>query len=305
MMHAEAPIDPVSVAFVVSTTGRRPIELEAALRSVDEHAPGSQKIVVVQRGGPDLVRTRAGRAGWEAVADDGVGSCRARNVGLGLADRPWIQFLDDDAVLVPWWAGGPSVDVAFGESDVAAVAMTMVDAVTGRSLIRFPREPQQVTARNVWRTVIEPAVVLRRRALLDIGGWEETLGVGVRFESEEGIDLVVRLVDEGWRVRYVPALSAFHPTPDVVDVAKKRRYGRGSGRLARLHPRSTAVWWYVIGSAVAPVVVPYRRGMDRSRFAGRWARSFGIVEGVASGGRLPRRLADPTAIERSRERGDA
>lgn len=292
-------LGPEVLAFVVSTTGSRPDELAAALDSVDRHAPEAQRVLVLQRVSSVFEAALSGRPGWEVVVDHGVGSCRARNAGLDRVTRPWVQFVDDDAELLPWWRADIerlSPDAPFGAGQVmqelVAIAMPMRDAATGATLIPFPDRPVEVTRRNVWRTVIEPTVVLRADALREIGGWEETLGVGVRFESEEGIDLVVRLLDHGWRARFVPVLASWHPTPTVTDPSKKRRYGRGTGRLVRLHSRSAWMWFYALGSLVAPVVVPYRRGMDRSRFVGRWMRSIGIAEGLVAGGprRLPRRL---------------
>ena len=84
------------------------------------------------------------------------------------------------------------------------------------------------------------ALVVRRQALLDAGGFDEGLRYG------EDVDLVWRLDRLGWRVRYQPAATVAHPTRRGLGpwLDQRFHYGRSAAPLAARH-----------GRAVAPVAV--------------------------------------------------
>jgi hypothetical protein len=73
-------------------------------------------------------------------------------------------------------------------------------------------------------------LVLRRDALGE--GFDEQLRYG------EDVDLVWRLVDAGWRVRYEPSVLVAHRDPEsfVQWLERRFRYGTSVGPLARRHP---------------------------------------------------------------------
>ena len=83
------------------------------------------------------------------------------------------------------------------------------------------------------------AVLVRRRALEEVGGFDSSLRVG------EDVDLVWRLVDAGWRARYEPQSIVRHrPRATLAALLHQRfDYGCSAGALDRRHR-----------GAVAPVV---------------------------------------------------
>jgi hypothetical protein len=74
------------------------------------------------------------------------------------------------------------------------------------------------------------ALLVRRDAL---GGHFDA---GLRYG--EDVDLVWRMHDEGWRVRYEPAAIVGHREPSRLGplLARRFRYGTSAGPLARRHP---------------------------------------------------------------------
>ncbi len=80
------------------------------------------------------------------------------------------------------------------------------------------------------------ALLVRRQAMRDAGGFDEDLRYG------EDVDLVWRLDRMGWRVRYVPSATVAHPPrSDLGSWARQRfEYGRSAARLATRHGRAVA-----------------------------------------------------------------
>ncbi|HEY5109904.1 MAG TPA: glycosyltransferase family 2 protein, partial [Acidimicrobiales bacterium] len=82
------------------------------------------------------------------------------------------------------------------------------------------------------RYVPTAALVVRRAAVRAVGGFDPALRVG------EDVDLVWRLVDAGWRIRYDPSVEVSHAEPDRWrDLLDRRlRYGTSAAPLAARHP---------------------------------------------------------------------
>ncbi|MGH9057173.1 MAG: mycofactocin biosynthesis glycosyltransferase MftF [Acidimicrobiales bacterium] len=123
------------------------------------------------------------------------------------------------------------------------------------------------------------ALVVRRQALLDAGGFDDSLRFG------EDVDFVWRLARRGWRVRYEPAASVSHPARSDAPAWLRQRfeYGLSAALLAARHgrdvaplaasPWSVAAWLLVLsgrpwtGAALAAgtgAALARRAGGDRS-----------------------------------------
>ena len=87
------------IAIVIATRDR-PTECEAAWRSVRGVLPDAQLIVVEQVIENEEYPIACDFPGtW--IRQQAVGVGRARNLGFSHVDRPYVVFLDDDAVVVP------------------------------------------------------------------------------------------------------------------------------------------------------------------------------------------------------------
>jgi hypothetical protein len=78
---------------------------------------------------------------------------------------------------------------------------------------------------------VPAAALLGRRSAL-AGGFDESLRYG------EDVDLVWRLLESGWRVRYAPEVWVHHEEPQSWTGLLRRRflYGTSAAPLARRHP---------------------------------------------------------------------
>jgi GT2 family glycosyltransferase len=146
-----------------------------------------------------------------------------RNVGVEAATTPYVAFTDDDA----WWAPG-----------ALARAVELLDAHPRLALVQArvlvgPDERLDPTCTEMARTPLagdagQPghailgfvacAVVVRRSAFLEVGGFSERLHVG----GEEAL-LAGDLVAAGWQLSYVPEVVAHHCPPATSRDRPERR----------------------------------------------------------------------------------
>jgi GT2 family glycosyltransferase len=193
------------IGVVVLTQGRRPAELERAVRSVLAQEGVRTDVVVVGNGWtpaelPDGVRALALR--------ENVGIPAGRNAGVPHVDGDLLLFLDDDAAL-------PSPDFLaeaarrFAADPRLGLLQPRVDATDGRTPPRRWTPRMRVGDRrrsspvfSVW----EGAVVTRRAVFDRAGGWPAPF-----FYAHEGIELAWRVWDAGATVHYAGDLAATHP----------------------------------------------------------------------------------------------
>ncbi|WP_424812391.1 glycosyltransferase family 2 protein [Roseococcus sp. YIM B11640] len=184
-----------------------------------------------------------------------------RNLGLAHARGDLVGFPDDDC-LFP--AGVlRRVRVAF-DSDQKLEILTGPAAAPegGLGSGRWNGERGPITLQNVWTSVIEFNLWLRRETALALGGFDEAMGPGARFGSAEGNDLVCRAMANGHAARYAPELRVIHPdkrlTPEAV--ARAKRYGLGLGFALRRHGVPASVWAPFLYRPLGGAVLSLLRG---------------------------------------------
>ncbi len=227
-----------SVTVVVPVRDRA-AELDRCLDAIGGDVPA----LVVDDGSvdPDAVADVCRAHGARLIAcPTSGGPAAARNRGLDAVETELVAFVDSDCTVTAHWL--ERLRWLFEDPAVGAVAPRVRPSSTGarrRAIDRFgdghsaldlgEREGEVGPDRLV-RYAPTAALVVRRAALGD--GFDEALLVG------EDVDLVWRLVDAGWHVRYVPAVQVHHEEPTTWTglLARRFRYGESAGPLARRHP---------------------------------------------------------------------
>ena len=281
---------------------------EAGLRSTLAALAG-MRVVVVDDGSLTPV---AGDAMWKAEVsmvrrEIPEGPASARNAGWRTASSDVVVFLDADCVPVGDWL--TTLVAHFADPAVAAVAPRVVTPVKGRGMVhayetcRSPLDlgDREAPVRPRSRVPYVPTACLavRRHCLELVGGFDESLRYG------EDVDLVWRLDEAGWTVRYEPAARVEHPPRrDLPSLLRQRfEYGMSAAPLARRHgqdvaplavsPWSFAAWGLLVagrtGAASAVIagsagVLAKRAGKDRAT-AGELAR-LALRGNLLAGSRL-------------------
>lgn len=238
-------------SLIVATRGRTR-ELSELFDSLlaQEHSRGGRRdlevIVVDQNGDDRLAPVIAGHADRLALAwrrSAVANACHARNLGLREARGEIVAFPDDDCLYPPGVLA--HVDRAFAaDPSLAVLTGPAASPAGGLGSGRWRREGGPITAANVWTSVIEFNLFLRREVALSLGGFDERLGPGTEYGSAEGNDLVLRAIRAGHRAVYDPSLRIVHPDKRLTEVARERarRYGRGLGFVLRRHGVPPPVW---------------------------------------------------------------
>lgn len=216
---------------VVIPTFNRCADVRRALGVLNAQAGPPLAVIVVDNSSTDGTDTMVAQEqpAWEGrlryVRKAPQGPASARNLGLSMADTPFVLFHDSDIELSGDWArlavaqldGDPSLG-AVGGYIVYAFEPGRVNAYGG-DLGWFglawdvdegkPLATAQGPADRIWINC--SAMLVRRSAALEAGAFDETF-----FYGFEDTDLGWRLCIAGHRVRVVPELIARHnvdPSP--------------------------------------------------------------------------------------------
>jgi mycofactocin system glycosyltransferase len=254
---ARAPAAAVGDVTVLIPVRDRVAELDRCLAAVG----GEHRVIVVDDGSADqaAIAAVAARHGASLVRrPESGGPAAARNTGLAAVATGLVAFLDSDCVPPPGWIRPLAAHLA--DPAVGAVAPRVIGPaapkpapgpVPGRgqgrpsAAVRYAARcgsldlgGSEARMQPMTRVSYVPtaALVVRRAALDAIGTRGEAFDPALRYG--EDVDLVWRLHDAGWRIRYEPAVQVLHEGPGSWPgiLGRRFRYGTSAGPLARRHP---------------------------------------------------------------------
>jgi mycofactocin system glycosyltransferase len=279
---------------------------------------GGSPVIVVDDGSPD-------GAGIEAVADrfgaryvrhpHNRGAGAARNTGLELAATPFVAFVDSDCV-PPVGFPRELLD-HLDDPAVALVAPRIVssEVLNGciaayercHSILDLGPHPSLVRPYGFVWYVPSAAMVARRDALR--GGFDERLELG------EDVDLVWRLHEAGWQIRFEPRTVVQHRdrTSPLAWYRRRVAYNQSVVPLLARHPGHlptlfvspvgalcwgatlAGCWPALIGLAAVRALRMRRTLGGRVPGSTEWAARAGVEATVHEGRQLARAVAGPWA----------
>jgi mycofactocin system glycosyltransferase len=200
---------------------------------VDDGSAGEAEIAAVAKRHHAELRRRLLSAGPAA----------ARNIGLTGVETELVAFLDSDCEPPPGWIAALAAHLA--DPLAGAVAPRVVAAPAASTAGRYEQARGSLDLGDRAARVlpgsrvsyVPTAALLVRSAALAAAGWFDE---GLRYG--EDVDLIWRLHEAGWRIRYEPAVQVLHHGPDrwPALLARRFRYGTSAAPLASRHPGNLA-----------------------------------------------------------------
>lgn len=226
---------PHDVTVVIPAYGRSDA-LARCLASLDD-----LDIVVIDDGTPEPSPIRAvalARGARYVRLESNSGPAAARNRGLQEVTTTLVAFVDSDCTPDRGWLD--TLVPHFDDERVGLVAPRVLPAVGDRRLLARFEDAASALDMGRYPALVRPgarlgflpsATVLARREALRDTVFDESLRLG------EDVDLVWRLADRGWLVRYEPAATVRHDPPDNwLSWARRRfQYGTSAVPLERRH----------------------------------------------------------------------
>ncbi|WP_236950167.1 glycosyltransferase family 2 protein [Mycobacterium sp. MS1601] len=248
---AAVPHPPISV---VLCTRDRPEHLARALASLQALDYADFEVVVVD----NAPATDATEQVVAATADPRIrrvlestpGLSNARNTGLRTATHEIVAFTDDDVVVDPHWLQGIARGFARG-GDVSCVCgmvpsgelrtaaqgyfdqrVPWADTIETRVYSASnPPEDMPLFPFQVGKCGTGANFAVRRSRMVELGGFDEALGVGTKTCGGEDLDLFFRVLASGDTLVNEPSAIVWHRhrSDSAALLTQARGYGLGLG----------------------------------------------------------------------------
>lgn len=271
----------------------RPDILVRTLRSVQLQTYAQREVIVVVNGSSsDIRRILAPEFPNVRLIELGqnLGACAGRNAGIRAARGDVIITLDNDVAFERSDALTLIAEYLNRRPDVHVLAFRVCEKDTGQLLVRawcHPRYWKEFNDTEFETNHFNEGACAARREVYEAAGlYYEPL-----FFGAEGWDLVLRIIECGFRIHYLPSLRVLHLTDDE---------DRPGSRPYYYYTRAyiwTAVKDYPLTAGVAAVIpklVMMLYFAGRSGQIGAFAR--GVKDGVAG---IPGVMRDRKPVARS------
>jgi GT2 family glycosyltransferase len=281
--------------ILIMSTMERSEELERFFQSVATEQQTPFKIYLCdQNDGPLLDPVLASwksRLGIEVVHSD-RGLSRGRNAAIKAALREfgsqtgkcYVAFPDDDCWYTPKVLSNVLAEFEAnpGISVIAARSITETGRPTARS---SPEHAVELNRHNLFRgsMAISYCIFLELEVVERVGLFDPTLGVGsgTVWGAGEESDYLLRALELGYRLKYLPDLKVVHPDKTVAATGLRfLAYARGHGRVLRLngyHP------WVVAKDVFVALVAFVIKSLAGRRLASAYLyRALGYLQGYWS-----------------------
>lgn len=215
----------MKLSIVIPTLGRT-VEFKSLLDSILKSNVNDCEIVVVDQNFSDILIPIINKYKEFLLIShykvDFRGLSKAKNFGITKVKGEIICFVDDDAEFYP-----NTIQIA-----IEKIESLKADIVSGRCVDRnqknsvkiFDLNSSWLTKKSFEGKFIESTMFFRRHCFQKYS-YDEKLGIGSFHGSEEGFDLIYRMVNDGLRIYYDSTILFYHPqviTTHMSDIEIKR-----------------------------------------------------------------------------------
>jgi GT2 family glycosyltransferase len=197
---------------IVILNYKRLSALQQTIESVVAQQYSEKEIIVVDNHSEENVKALVDRFGSEVrliELERNLGGCGGRNVGIRAAKGELVITLDNDVSFLSIDAIDTVVRLFEQNPNYHVLAFQLRDAVTGQLRLRewcHPKDWRQFAGvQFATHFFVEGAAAYRRYVFDKAGFYFEPL-----FIYNEGWDLGLRILDQGYRILYAPEVQVRH-----------------------------------------------------------------------------------------------
>lgn len=234
--------DEAAVTFVVPAFGR-PAALDRLLASIGR----GPAVIVVDDCSPDrgaVMDVAAAHGARFIPLPENGGPARARNEGLKHVTTPFVAFADSDIVLDPGATAALLRHFADPRVALAAPRVLGLPDAGGLNWIGRYEEAKSSLDLGAHPATVRPGSPAPWVPAAFLLGRVGALGKGFNdgMRAGEDVDLVWRLAEQGWRIRFEPGARVWHEHRQTARdwLARKAFYGSSAHPLSMRHPRHIA-----------------------------------------------------------------
>jgi glycosyltransferase involved in cell wall biosynthesis len=170
----------------------------------------------------------------------------ARNIGLQAISGDLVAFPDDDCWYPPDLLARV-VEQLDAHPDWAGITGQCLDQTGKPAVGKWDPRRGPITIYNVWNRSTSITIFLRTSIIQKVGEFDESLGVGsgTPRKSGEETDYLLRVLEKGFHLEYIPTLEVYHP-PALMEGREANHkafsYSLGVGWVLRKH---RLPFWFV------------------------------------------------------------
>lgn len=159
------------------------------------------------------------------------GLSKNRNIGIKESKGEYIAFPDDDCKYMPDTL--KKVENYFENNiDVYAVMGRIVDEQNNDCIRKWSKKDEIITKTNFYTKL--SSITLFKRNIGEKQYFNEKMGVGAPFGSNEDANIIYKSLKNGKRINYYSDIVLYHPKPPKhIELSKVYNYGLGFGALCK------------------------------------------------------------------------
>lgn len=177
------------------------------------------------------------------IKSNETGLSRGRNLGQKKATGKWILFFDDD-IIIPKHFSEKFIPILEKTKEIAFYGNVL--NIENKTLyIKRTIKTKHIHLFN-FDSVCSIGLILNRKIFENVDGFDINFGVGSKFGAGEESDIVIRILQKGFKINYLKDFIVFHQASKI-DLKKKFSYGYGIGALYRKHIFNSFYYFFILG----------------------------------------------------------
>lgn len=167
------------------------------------------------------------------------GLSKARNIGIRHAAGQILAFPDDDCEYPPKILEQVANEITNYNLD--GVSVKVIDRDSRTPVAGKPSNIRKTISRvSVWDLCCSAGLFIKSSVFDNLKPFNELLGVGANspWQSGEETELMIRIIDNNFKVEFVPDLEIYHPLKvasyNSQEINRALIYGRGMGKVLRI-----------------------------------------------------------------------